>query len=141
MRPAAYVLVTCLSLAFLAGCQTATPVIPEPATYQYTAFDTQDQPVVTGTLRLVQTGSTVEGTWSLKAADGVKFADIGPQAGDGTLTGEAGKNTLVLNLQPGSIDNKVILDARSKDRMLSGRWLYVGFGGVVAEGAFVALQQ
>lgn len=141
MRPAVVVLACCLSLVGLAGCQTRKPVAPEPVVYRYTGFNQQEAAVVSGTLRLVRAGDAVEGTWELEAGEGVRFADIGPQAGDGQLTGHVDRRGLILNLQPGSLDNKVVLYARQHDRKLSGRWQYVGFGGILAEGTFVALQQ
>ncbi len=129
-----------LSLVVFTGCQT-TKLALEPTAYDYTAYDADGNIVVTGTLRMKQTGDSVDGDWSFAPAEGVRFADVGPQLGDGRLGGKAGDKVVVLNLQPGTIDNHVILRGRLRNSLFSGWWQYVGFGGVVSEGAFAAKAQ
>jgi hypothetical protein len=129
-----------LCMILFAGCQ-ATPEAPVLKAYDYTAYDAKGNIVVTGTLQLHQTGGDVTGQWVLEPASGIKFADIGPQSGSGELGGSTRDRTVILNLQPGTIDNHVILRGRFQDRLFSGSWQYVGFGGVVTEGAFAAMAQ
>lgn len=142
MRPIVLVPLSLFVVA-AAACQTGPQPAPVvPTVYQYTAYDRQGAPVVTGTLALTTADDVVSGQWTLAPAiEGIEFGQVGPQLGEGNLGGRFDHGALVLNLQPGAIDNYVLLRGNVRDNLYAGRWQYLGFGGVVAEGSFLAVRQ
>ena len=121
-----------------AGCGDATgpDAVPQGG-YAYTGFDEDGTVVVQGWLTLdTHDPAHVTGTWHLEPVGNVP--NLGPQTGDGRLTGQAQGNALVIDLNPGFADNNVVLDGRLGDGTYDGRWTYSGFAGPVGSGTFTA---
>lgn len=90
------------------------------------AVDTLQIEVARGTLLLYRQDSSVSGHW--------QFTD----GRWGKLEGVAGNGDLSLNLNPGSVDNNLLLHGPFSGDSFSGRWEQIGFPGVLARGTFVA---
>lgn len=138
MRP--FALAT-LSLMLLTACQTGEKLVAPPPTYQYTAYNANGAAVLTGTLHLEQSGNQVTGHWAFDLVEGVQVAQVGPQVGAGKFTGVIEDNVFIINLQPETIDNHVILRGSMRNGLFSGSWQNTGFGGVISEGSFSAIAQ
>jgi hypothetical protein len=110
--------------------------IPEGA-YGYTGFDSTGVKIVTGWIKIVFEDSIhLSGEWELD-----KIGDpqnIGPQVGSGKLLGSYDKSQIYCDLNPGYVDNNLILKGDYDDRKIAGEWNYVGFPGVINQGTFKA---
>jgi hypothetical protein len=112
--------------------------------YVYHATDSAGTLLLTGTLQMVfQDDSSVTGSWGIeREPDAGGDSEVGPQIGEGTLQGRLSAEGLVLDLNPGSADNNVLLiGALVRDAgapKLAGDWRYSAFAGEVAAGHFTA---
>jgi hypothetical protein len=97
-------------------------------TFAYRAFDTQKVEVARGTLALFGSDSTVTGHW--------RFED----GRSGGLEGIARNGDIALDLNPGYIDNNLILRGAIARDTIAGIWEQIGFPGVMARGSFVAVR-
>lgn len=97
-------------------------------TFSYKAFDTLHTEVARGTLILFRDDGKVSGHWS--------FSD----GRSGDLEGTASNGDLVLNLNPGTIDNNLFLLGTLSGTTFAGVWEQVGFPGVMARGTFLAIK-
>ncbi len=132
-----------LQLAAATGCKDAGPTPPlltVPAgAFVYSALDASGSPLVRGWFTLVLTDTAhVTGEWHCTSL--TNRTDIGPQTGDGVLAGSVVDTTLSLNLNPGWVDNNVLLSGKLTADAYRGRWAWVTFAGVSSEGAFEAVR-
>lgn len=104
--------------------------------YRYTAWGENGEPVVRGWMHLDKTRGGVTGEWWLQAV-GNPYP-IGPQSGQGRLTGVRRDGHLVLELKPDRRDDNVVLVETGKGRNLSGTWEWSGFAGVRGRGTWRA---
>jgi hypothetical protein len=114
-------------------------VVPAGA-YFYSAFDAVGDTLVEGWFTIEFTDSaTVTGEWHFAALTDRK--DIGHQVGDGKLSGSFADTLLWVNLNPGWMDNNVILHGTLDDGAYRGRWDWVTFIGGTAHGSFEAIRR
>lgn len=107
----------------------------------YSASSLQGTQLLSGALRLaVHADSTVTGTWQIDWVAGADTtAPVGPQVGQGTLSGrQLADGSVQLNLNPFYADNNVFLSATVTVAGLSGDWSWSGFAGPIANGRFQA---
>lgn len=114
--------------------------------FDYTAFDTAQTPVVSGTLYIrADTLDSVplytyrlSGRWTLQLLH--DSADTGPQVGRGLLNGSIRSNTEGrINLNPNVKDNNVYLMASFEDGIkqnFNGTWQYTTKRGLISQGTF-----
>ncbi len=117
------------------GCQGALD--PGMGIYNYRAYDPSGNLVVVGSLKFNQMDlEGVKGTWQMQNRDGASQTGIHELFGrfEGTLKGDA----LYLNLNPGWVDNNVVLSGRLSDGQYRGDWAYIGYPGVISDGTFEA---
>lgn len=114
-------------------------VVPAGA-YAYSAFDGEGRAIIEGwfTMEFSDTG-TVSGKWHFEAL--TDRQDIGHQAGDGQLRGALVDTILHVNLNPGWIDNNVILHGTLEDGTYRGTWDWVTYAGVTNHGQFEAVRR
>lgn len=128
-----------LILIFAIACSEDSPTSSSTNLYKYTGYDSTWNKIITGKLWIDLSDSVeVKGTWVFNVVGDCK--NIGPQTGKGTFYGTKDMlGTMTLNLNPGMIDNNVILNGtmRLPDRF-DGGWSYVGFPGVINHGRFEA---
>lgn len=120
-----------LACSFLfASCEDLGTSYPGSSlgTFAYRAFDTLKVEVARGTLALYGSDSTVTGHW--------RFED----GRSGALEGIAKNSGIVLNLNPGYIDNNLILHGTLARDTIAGIWEQIGFAGVMASGTFRAVR-
>ena len=135
-----------LLVALVVGCST-NGVSPgggslKNAVLHYEAVSAQGTPLLSGSLRLqVHADSTVTGTWSIDWIAGADTtARVGPQVGQGTLSGrQVADGSVQLNLNPLYADNNVFLSATVGVTGLSGVWSWSGFAGPITHGRFQAV--
>ena len=146
MKTGMAILLCVLGLSALVGCRDEGTGIDErwlvvPAgAYAYSAFDGDGRAIVKGwlTMEFSDTG-TVSGRWHFDALSDRQ--DIGHQAGDGQLRGALVDTILYVDLNPGWIDNNVILYGTMDDGTYRGRWDWVTFAGVTSHGKFEAVRR
>ena len=133
-----------LLVAFVVAC-SANGVDPrgslKSAVLHYSAASAQGVPLLAGSLRLaMHDDSTVTGTWTIDWIAGADTtAPVGPQVGQGTLSGrQMADGSVQLNLNPFYADNNVFLSATVTVAGLSGVWSWSGFAGPIANGRFQA---
>jgi hypothetical protein len=144
-----------LVLLLSSGCDGArdvdgSPSVPAGA-MSYRGYDDLGRLIVTGWIDLdipnSQDGSPVppdfDGTWSFRAL--ANTDRIGPQSGSGVLVGWFTDNGVVVELQPGQVDNNVrlvgTLTAGGPAPMrYEGDWRWMTLTGVRATGTFRASQ-
>ncbi len=126
------------ALFLFGSCQKDETITGIPSgTYLYTAYDTNHVTVVTGLITInAQDSLHVTGSWQLRCAPGRN--DLGPQSGTGTLGGQFHDTTLALNLNPGWVDNNVILVGSHHGNRYAGTWRWIGFPGELNHGSFTA---
>jgi hypothetical protein len=108
-----------------------------PGAWSYTGYDSSGGiPLIRGTLTFLRPETTsVSGSWVLRGEEG-----YGPQIGQGTFTGYVEGDMIGLNLNPGWVDNNVILHGRKRGGILEGRWDVVTIAGVAYTGRFTAMK-
>ena len=109
-------------------------------TYNYFAYDSNDQLIVTGTLIISQIDSTqIQGSWQLVAVNNAQ--KTGPQNGSGSLSGVLKKGAVSINLNPNFVDNNVVLQGTMSSAGFNGKWEWIGFAGVLNSGSFNAVRK
>ena len=98
-------------------------------TYTYNGYDSGGTLVVRGTLVLSREDSNIGGNWYFN--DGRS----------GSLEGLLDEQEISLNLNPGFVDNNLLLHGTFGGSMISGNWEQVGFPGVMAQGTFTAIRR
>ena len=134
-----FILIAMLSLTFY-FCDKDNSInglkIPGGA-YAYTAYDSTGVKIIEGWIKIVFDDSiNISGEWELDKIGHPQ--NIGPQVGSGTLRGSYDKGKIVIGLNPGYMDNNVILTGEWDIRKIEGDWMYVGFPGIINEGTFKA---
>jgi hypothetical protein len=110
---------------------------PTSASLHYKAYTSSGALAVVGTMTLAKTDTvSVQGSWVLEGVAGVN--GVGPQVGTGTLRGRVEGSTISLNLNPGWVDNNVILAGTIESEKISGTWTWVTFSGPTSSGRFEA---
>jgi len=109
-------------------------------TWNYSGYDEFGSLVVTGKLYLSAQTNRVSGRWDLLRV-GDLTGEIGPQVGQDELEGWLNGTELMLNLNPGWVDNNVYLVGQLAGTNYSGRWAFSGFPGELAHGTFRAEKQ
>ncbi|MBF8294515.1 MAG: hypothetical protein HW389_1060 [Bacteroidetes bacterium] len=144
LRHVPFLSVLALSLSLVACTDKGDPVVSDlqpgfPVNYNYQGFDAKGLLVVAGTMSLTATDTTsVRGTW---AFEGISLIDkIGPQVGSGRLVGNIQQTTISINLNPGWVDNNVLLLGTIESHRITGRWTWVTFAGPTTEGRFEAVR-
>lgn len=126
------------------GCKK-TVTGPEFPTdyYYYTAFDTAAAAAVTGTVVISRTDSTtMTGSWNLRMVGTDRT--VGPQVGLGSLHGNVSGDDVSIGLNPGMVDDNVILNGAFLDtgrRDIAGTWEWVTVSGVTARGTFTLIHK
>ncbi len=131
MRPLSIILFSILILACEEERQEDKP-------YQYIAYYGKSLRVCAeGTIDLtIDTDSTINGTWSIKAKDGFTQNEIGPQVGSGQLSGSIKNDQLYVNLNPGWTDNNVSLNGHYGSEIRGG-WYWSTISGARSSGSFI----
>ena len=109
--------------------------------YKYSGYDSTGNKIITGYLWIDSIDSVeVKGRWRFYLVSNCE--NIGPQIGHGNFEGTANPlGTLSLNLNPGMIDNNVLLQCSMRlPYRMDGQWSYVGYPGVINAGSFEAHQ-
>jgi hypothetical protein len=97
--------------------------------FNYTAYDTLGTELYRGSIVLFQLDSEITGTW--------KFED----GRSGELEGTIRDGDISLNLNPGYVDNNLLLQGSLSGSKFSGWWQQIGFPGIMGQGRFIALKQ
>jgi hypothetical protein len=144
-----------LLLMLSAGCDEAGGVNGSdsrpPGAMSYSGYDDLGRRVVTGWIVFdipnIQDGPPIplefNGTWELRAL--VDPGRVGPQNGSGVLAGQITDSGVVVDLQPGQLDNNVALTGTltaggPAPMRYEGVWRWVTLTGVRASGTFSASQ-
>ena len=103
-----------------------------PKVYKYTSYDSTGNKIIAGYLWIDNIDSSkVKGRWQFNLISDCE--NIGPQICHGNFEGTVNMlGTLSLNLNPGMLDNNVLLDCSMRlPYRIDGRWSYVGISGVI----------
>lgn len=132
--PAALALAAACSL-FLLSCEDGVLDNDEVGgRYDYIAWNAGDTAVVTGTIYLINADSVhLTGTWTLTALGNP--SGIGPQTGAGALSGTL-DDSVTISLNPGMIDNNVILLGKAHIHEITGNWQWITEAGITGGGRF-----
>ena len=108
--------------------------------YSYTGYDSTGVVIVRGWLTLNLSDTThVTGEWHFNEIDNPR--GIGPQTGEGELTGGFNNEQLWINLNPDYRDNNVFLSGVLNEDEYNGTWVYSTFTGPTNQGIFKAKRQ
>jgi hypothetical protein len=120
-----------LLLVLLCSCEdVGGPSGPgDLGTFNFIARDSSGTPVMRGILVLHADSTKITGSWQL---------DNGRS---GALEGSTSDGMMYLNLNPGWVDNNLILHGTMTWNVYSGEWEQIGFAGVMAGGTFVAIKK
>ena len=120
-------------------CTQPTDSTPRGA-FAYTSYDSTGAPLSSGWFTMKFSDSvTVTGEWHFNPADSPQ--NIGPQIGEGTLTGLVQGNQVVINLNPEFADNNVGLSGTMDGDRISGIWMWTTFAGPTNQGTFNAVKK
>lgn len=128
------------SLIVFYSCEDSDPN-SFPKSYKYTGYDSSWNKIIEGNLWIDSIDSIeVKGGWRFERVS--DYNNIGPQIGKGSFEGTTNMiGSLSLNLNPGMIDNNVILSCSMRlPYRIDGQWNYVGYPGVINWGRFEAEQ-
>lgn len=130
-----------LVTAFLVGCHDrGNPIVNGRApagSYRYEGYDSKGNSIVVGVISISFVDSVaVKGEWALEKNG--PSDNIGPQIGAGLLTGMVDGRDVSINLNPGWVDNNVVLQGTFENDRLRGRWSWITFAGRTSEGTFDA---
>ena len=129
------------AVSFLSSCGDDSLTNPSMTSYKYTGYDSTGNKIIEGYLWIEFVDSTtVKGRWDFKRVSNEE--NLGPQIGKGNFEGTTDMwGQLLLNLNPGMIDNNVLLEGSTQlSYWIDGRWSYIGFPGVINWGGFEAEQ-
>lgn len=118
-----------LIVAFaVSGCITGPADTQLDGTYAYVGKRADGSIETKGNITL-RTGAdrAVTGTWTLENVQG-----------DGVLEGRREDGKVSMDLHPGWRDHNLILMGEFKNGVITGRWQWIGFPGVMSEGTFEA---
>lgn len=124
------------AVSFLSSCEDSDPN-SFPKSYKYTGYDSSWNKIIEGYLWIDSIDSVeVKGRWRFNLVSNCE--NIGPQIGKGSFEGTTNmRGTLSLNLNPGMIDNNVLLECSMLlPYGIDGHWSYIGFPGVINWGRF-----
>ena len=124
-------------VSILTSCGDDSSTNSSMTSYKYTGYDSSWNKIIEGYLWFDSIDSVeVKGRWRFNLVSNCK--NTGPQIGHGNFEGTANPlGTLSLNLNPGMIDNNVLLDCSMRlPYRIDGRWSYIGFPGVINWGRF-----
>ena len=120
-------------------CTQPTDSTPSGA-FSYTSYDSTGAPLSSGWFTMKHSDSvTVTGEWHFNAADNPQ--NVGPQLGEGTLTGMVQGDKVVINLNPEFADNNVGLSGTMTGDRISGIWMWTTFAGPANQGTFTAVKK
>lgn len=127
-----------ISFMLFFSCGDDSPTDSSMTTYKYTSYDSTGNKIISGYLWIDSVdSSTVKGRWDFKLVHNED--NLGPQIGKGSFEGVKGSDgNMSLNLNPGWIDNNVLLIGSFQNSHYSGDWKYVGFPGIINSGSFEA---
>lgn len=138
---ALFLIITIIAISLFSSCGDDSPTNSSMRTYKYTGYDSSWNKIIMGYLWIDNIDSLeVKGRWNFNRVSNKE--NIGPQTGKGKFEGTMGVlGTMTLNLNPGMIDNNVILDGslRLPDRF-DGLWNYIGFPEKINWGRFEATE-
>jgi len=129
------------SLLFFYSCEDDSSPNSFPKSYKYTGYDSSWNKIIEGYLWIDSIDSIkVKGGWRFELVSNCD--NIGPQVGRGSFEGTTNMlGTLSLNLNPGMIDNNVLLDCSMRlPYRIDGQWSFIGFPGVINWGRFEGKQ-
>ena len=132
---------TLAALTLFFSCGDDSPRSSSMKSYKYTGYDSSWNKIIDGCLWIEFVDSTtVKGRWDFKRVSNEE--NLGPQIGKGNFEGTTDMwGQLLLNLNPGMIDNNVLLEGSTQlSYWIDGRWSYIGFPGVINWGSFEAEQ-
>ena len=125
--------------AVLISCDQGTVPSPPLGRFTYQAYDSLGLRVAEGWLEIDgQDSSSLGGTWHIEAVG--TPSRIGPQVGDGALSGLFANGQLMVRLNPDYVDNNVDLVGAYNGGIFDGFWTYSGFPGVINSGRFIAVR-
>jgi hypothetical protein len=130
-----------LTVSIFISCEEDTPSNNARQVYKYTGYDSSWNKIIEGYLWIDSIDSIeVKGRWRFELVSNCE--NIGPQIGYGNFEGIANQlGTLSLNLNPGMIDNNVLLQCSMRlPYRIDGQWSYIGFPGVINWGRFDGAQ-
>ncbi len=132
-------LLTVLLAAALLGCNASVPVnVPIRPTnkYIYTGYDSSGNVITTGYLIInIQDSSHVTGQWKIDTI-GHPQSYIGPQVGNGSLSGGFNQGKLLLGINPQYVDAGVELIGTFTGNTYTGRWQFNSIRGIANSGMF-----
>lgn len=109
--------------------------------YLYYGFDSDGALIIQGALTLVREDTDrLTGTWEFEVVGDPPPEGYGPQVGSGKLVGTVDTTQVVINLNPDYADNNVVLQGTYSRTVLSGKWEFIGFPGVLNRGSFRAIR-
>lgn len=128
------------ALYLFCSCGEDSPTNSSSTTYKYTSYTENGNIIITGYLWIESVDSTtIMGRWDFKLVGSEE--NLGPQIGKGNFEGQKdSRGSMQINLNPGFIDNNVILDGSLLNLDYNGTWSYIGFPGVINSGSFEAKQ-
>jgi hypothetical protein len=139
MKKQILLIVFVIEIIFAFACSEDSPSNPSTNFYKYTGYDSSWNKIIIGYLWVDTIDSLeVKGRWNFNLVGNGE--NIGPQTGKGEFHGTMNMlGSMSLNLNPGMVDNNVILDGsmRLPDRF-DGTWSYYGFPGLINYGRFEA---
>jgi|GEM_PF-682242 len=105
--------------------------------YHYQSYNSDSIKVVDGWFTMIEDSvANISGEWHFNKIGNPE--NIGTQVGDGILVGGYNGNTLWIELNPQYKDRNVQLIGIKEDGNYSGRWIWITFSGISAEGSFTA---
>ena len=135
-----------LILAFLGaitGCKEAgSDGLTQPTlslVLKYTSFDTSGLAVAKGWLALnIKDSANFTGKWNIQLIGHPDPGRVGPQSGQGKLTGHQDGTKVFVELHPGFVDNNLGLLGEMDSGTIRGEWQWTSYVGLSGHGTFEA---
>jgi hypothetical protein len=131
-------LIPLFTFLLVIGCtkENAVESTP-PGALRYQAYDTAGTLLISGWLTLtIRDSAHIDGEWHFEKVNDAH--NSGPQSGNGHLVGAFQEDVLSIDLNPGYIDNNVLLSGHLTQTAYDGTWTWIGFPGILNRGRFHA---
>jgi len=126
-------------LVAVTTCTQPTDSTP-PGAFAFSSYDSTGAPLSSGWFSMKFSDSvTISGEWHFNPHDNPQ--DVGPQIGQGTLTGLVQGDQVFINLNPEFADNNVALSGTMTENRISGIWMWTTFAGPTNQGTFNAVKK
>ena len=138
-----YLVLIFIFIGFLVSCEKDHSSLGfepgPPGSYTYQSYDSLGNRIAGGWIDFEFVNSNfIEGSWKIKNLSDRN--DIGPQVGEGLLSGLRIDSSIRIDLTPHTRDNNLLLEGLLQETSFTGTWTWLSLSGSTNWGTFKAIK-